>query len=95
MMRDRSSQAQIKQERYEYFKSEGICQIRPMKGQTEDQIYNDIKCNISEIKELMAEQSEINKKKKQEQNKLAKEKKLKKMKENMAGLIAKKQAGKI
>ena len=95
MMRDRSSQVQIQQERNEYFKSKGIGQIQPLKGQTEDQVFEDIKKNESKVQEQLAEQSEINKKNRDVQKKQAREKKQKEMKANLPKLIEKKKAGKI
>ena len=58
MKRDPNSRQQLRAERTNYYKDQGVEKLKPLKGQTEEESFEQIKDSGSYIKDSMQERSE-------------------------------------
>ena len=77
MRRSPVDRAKIKAEHNAYFKDQGINSLKPLKGQTDDQMYDDIKKGSGFIKESLQEQSELKAKQRKQEHQSGQAKRMK------------------
>jgi hypothetical protein len=74
-------------------KDKGITGLKPLNGQSDEQILADVKAADGRVQEQMAQQQVVHDKQRAEQRKVKEEANRKKIEANMGDLIAKHKAG--
>lgn len=62
MKRDKNSQSQLSAERQHYYQEQGVREIKPLKGQSEEETFEQVKSAGGLVKETMAKKREENQK---------------------------------